>query len=54
MYKKANLSVLATFLFMATLVLISYKNNALFLNQILISCSLITLIIFIRTRGNEN
>lgn len=53
MHKKANLSRIATFLMMSTLILASYKNNGLFLNQILFSCGIISLILFIKTRGND-
>ncbi|VXB33803.1 conserved hypothetical protein [Maribacter litoralis] len=54
MFKKVSLPLLATILFMGTLILLSYKNNGLFLTQILVSCSIITLILFIKTRVNEN
>lgn len=53
MYKKASLSLIITFLLMGILVLMSYKNNQLFLNQILISCGIISLILFIKTIGND-
>ncbi len=53
MYKKANLSRIVTFLMMALLILASYTNNGLFLNQLLISCGIISLIMFINTRAND-